>query len=85
MYESYDPNATTPPVSGINAPGNTLTAAGPATEPTNTGAAPTTSMDPRKMQMVMALMAQQMGKMGGGAQPAQLTPRQQFDIYGRPI
>jgi hypothetical protein len=82
MYDPYNPTAMTPPMSGINAPGNTLTTGGPTQEPFGVGAAP---MDPMKKQMMMALMAQQMGKMGGSAQPAQLTPRQQFDIYGRPV
>ena len=82
MYGTHDPNAMTPPMSGINAPGNTLTAAGPTQEPFGVGSAP---MDPRKKQMIMALMAQQMGKMGQGTPRASLTPRQQFDIYGRPI
>jgi hypothetical protein len=82
MYDAYDPHAITPPLSGLNAPGNALTAVGPTQEPFGVGSAP---MDPMKKQMMMALMAQQMGKMGQAAPRASMTPRQSFDIYGNPV
>jgi hypothetical protein len=43
-------------------------------------------MDPRKQQMIMQLMAQQMGNMGGQtALGAPQRPHQQLDIYGNPV
>lgn len=72
-----------PLLSGVNAPGNSLTSQGPATEPMDVNAMP---MDPRKKQMAMMLMAQQMQQMGQqGPSALPMRPRQALDIYGQPI
>ena len=82
MQYPYNPTDETVPFSGINAPGNSLTSAGPTQEPFGSGDA----MMDKKKQMAMMLMGKQLQGMGGQSLPAsQPQPRQPLDIYGQPI
>jgi hypothetical protein len=82
MMQPYNPNDMTVPLSGMHAPGNSLTSAGPTQEPFGAG---DVMMD-KKKQMALALIAQQMGSMGGqSALGAPQRPRQALDIYGNPV
>lgn len=72
-----------PLLSGLNAPGNSLTSQGPTQEPFGVNGLP---MDEKKKQMAMMLMGQQMQKMGGqGVSMPQMHEPPRLDIYGQPI
>lgn len=82
MQYPYHPDDMTVPFSGLNAPGNSLTASGPTQEPFGSGQV----MQDKKTQMAMMLMGQKMKGLGG--QPMASVPprpRQELDIYGQPI
>ncbi len=82
MQYPYHPDDMTVPFSGVNAPGNSLTAGGPTQEPFGSGKV----MQDKKNQMALMMMGQQMKKMGGqGVSMSPMHEPPQLDIYGQPI
>lgn len=73
-----------PPFSGLHAPGNSLTAQGPATEPMHGN-----EVENSKLKMAMLLAGRGMQGFAKGMQANPLNipmqPRQALDIYGQPI
>jgi hypothetical protein len=74
-----------PPLSGINAPGNSLTMDGPATEPVGVNDVQKT----KRLKMAMAMAGRGMQGYAQGMQqnaiPNVMPQSSPFDLYGNPI
>lgn len=72
-----------PPLSGINAPQNSLTMDGPATEPMGVN-----DIEQKKMKLAMAMMGNGMTGFSQGMQqhniPNVMPQQSPFDLYGNP-
>lgn len=79
--EIYSQN---PLLSGVNAPENSLTMDGPATEPIGVNALPDPNAEKRK-QLAMAMMGQQLQKIGSQGYQAPTMHQSATDMYGQLI
>jgi hypothetical protein len=74
-----------PPLSGINAPGNSLTMDGPSTEPVGVNDV----QAKKRLKMAMALAGRGMQGYAQGMQqnniPSVMPQSSPFDLYGNPI